>query len=372
MRRHARFAFLLILFGAAAAAAGDGPQPGGKGSRPPAGPPEPLAVRLFRPIKFNGFADPKTTLGEALTHLGDLYDVTFDVNEAAFEAESLNDVRSTPIARRPIPRMTNTTLDRVLRTLLARLPVPSGAVYMVRGNNTVELTTAQAQRPEVWGGQYQGPYLPLVQARFDRRPLDEALRALAKQAAYSVVLDAHAGDRAKAPVSGAFANVPLDTAVRVLADMAGLKTAQGDNVLYVTAAGHPLPGRPAPEEPSPAGGLGGPGPAGLGMGTLLLQSQVRHAPFERRPLLEALQDVLKPGGLKLVVDARRVGEAVKTPVSIDLDGATVEAAVRVLADQADLAPVFLDNVIYLTTKENARSMPAAPRPRAPLGGLGLR
>ena len=34
----------------------------------------------------------------------------------------------------------------------------------------------------------------------------------------------------------------------------------------------------------------------------------------------------------------------------------VDTAVRVLADMADLQPAFLDNVIYVTTRENAKRL----------------
>ena len=89
-------------------------------------------------------------------------------------------------------------------------------------------------RLEVWGPQPQGPYLPLVHASFDRRPLEEGLRELAEQSGFNVLLDARAGEKGKLAVSGQLLNAPLDTAVRFLADMADLRAVTRDNVIYVT------------------------------------------------------------------------------------------------------------------------------------------
>ena len=80
-----------------------------------------------------------------------------------------------------------------------------------------------------------------------------------------------------------------------------------------------------------------------------------HPVFDKRPRDEALQELLKPTGMKLVEDAARVGDKDKAPVSASFDGTSVEAAARLLADMAGLRVVFYDNVVYLTTKDNAAS-----------------
>ena len=90
------------------------------------------ADKLLRPVKFPGIEDPKTTLQEALDNLTKDYGVSFDVNEAAFREEQINDVLSQPIAEKPIPKMTDVRLETVLRKVLFRIPVPSGAAYLVR------------------------------------------------------------------------------------------------------------------------------------------------------------------------------------------------------------------------------------------------
>jgi len=71
------------------------------------------------------------------------------------------------------------------------------------------------------------------------------------------------------------------------------------------------------------------------------------------------------------VDTARVGDKAKAPVSADLGGTTVEAAIRLLADMADLRPVIYDNVVYLTTKDNAAAFIKANPPAFPNAGVGL-
>ena len=78
--------------------------------------------------------------------------------------------------------------------------------------------------------------IPLVNVNFTEKPLQEALREVETRTNRNVVLAPQAGDRAKTPISTRFTNVPVDTAVATLAEMAGLKMARRGNVLLVTTA----------------------------------------------------------------------------------------------------------------------------------------
>jgi RNA polymerase sigma factor (sigma-70 family) len=77
--------------------------------------------------------------------------------------------------------------------------------------------------------------------------------------------------------------------------------------------------------------------------------------FDKRPLGEGLIELSALEGLNILIDPR-VDEKAKTPVSATLLNVPADAAIRVLADMADLQPAFLDNVIYLTSKENAKRL----------------
>jgi len=209
--------------------------------KPPA-PPEPqpavkteptLSDHLAHRIDFAGLDGPNVTLREALDMLAKESGLAFDVNEAAFRDEMIENVLSQTIGDRPIPKMKHVSVERVLHKVLARIPSPSGATFLVR-REALEITTGAALAAEVWPKDYQGPRLPLVHAAFDRKPLSEALRELARQSGMNVVVDARATEKAKVPVSARLLNTPLDTAVRLLADMADLKPFSLDNLLYVT------------------------------------------------------------------------------------------------------------------------------------------
>src|SRR5439155_26824057 len=58
---------------------------------------------------------------------------------------------------------------------------------------------------------------------------------LADSTGINVILDARVAEKAgKTPVTATLNGIPLDTAVRLLADMADLKAVAIDNALYVT------------------------------------------------------------------------------------------------------------------------------------------
>ncbi len=68
----------------------------------------------------------------------------------------------------------------------------------------------------------------------DHVPLDEALRDLARWTVTNLVLDGHVTKEAKTPVTLKLQDVPLEVAVRLMANQAGLRPVRTGNVLYVT------------------------------------------------------------------------------------------------------------------------------------------
>jgi len=75
-----------------------------------------------------------------------------------------------------------------------------------------------------------------IQLTADAKPLAELLRELADDTGANIVLDARANEKGKVPISITLQDAPLDTAVRMLADMADLKSVALDNILYVTTS----------------------------------------------------------------------------------------------------------------------------------------
>jgi len=193
-----------------------------------------LANRLAQPFNFNGFDDPKTTLAEAIDQIQKRHDVNILINDDAFKSDKFQDVLKTEIAQpNPIPPKNNASLNTVLKMILARVPTESGATFLIR-RGEIEITTMAALRKEL-GREPDELIPPLVYMHFEKKPLGETLRQLSEHTGATLVLDPRAGDKTKSVVSATFLNVPLDSAVRVLADMVDLKPVQIDNMIYLTS-----------------------------------------------------------------------------------------------------------------------------------------
>jgi hypothetical protein len=87
-----------------------------------------------------------------------------------------------------------------------------------------------------------------------------------------------------------------------------------------------------------------------------------HASFNRRPLQEALTELADLAEVNIVVDVR-AGDTAKTEVTARFNNVAVETAVQLLADMADLHPVTIENVIYVTTGPNAERLQAQQEKR---------
>jgi hypothetical protein len=201
-----------------------------------------LKDALAQPIRFPGVEDQKAPLTEVLEILVKLAGVNkanplaFAVNEKAFQAEGLTDVSKTEVAAEsPLPPM-NASLAAVLNKVLSRIPVDSGATYVVRPD-AIEITTQAAVLKEFYAPGTRERRYPLVVASFENKPLDDALKELAQQTGKNVILDLRTGKEGRTPITGDFMNVPLDNAVFLLADMANLATVRlNPTTLYVTTA----------------------------------------------------------------------------------------------------------------------------------------
>ncbi|MCS6977375.1 MAG: hypothetical protein NZM31_10265 [Gemmatales bacterium] len=73
-----------------------------------------------------------------------------------------------------------------------------------------------------------------VSVDFDQLPLDKALRQLSRETACNIVLDPRQASKAKEPITLTLEDVPLEVAVRLMAELAGLRSVRLANVLFVT------------------------------------------------------------------------------------------------------------------------------------------
>jgi hypothetical protein len=193
-----------------------------------------LRQLMTRSVCYGGLDDPKAKLSEVLDELATQYNLTFNVNERAFEAEGLKNVLNTPVVTdgKPLPKLKNVAFSTVLRKILSRIPVKSGAIYLIKADS-IEITTRHGVLPDLCLDSSRRD-LPLIHCEFDKLPLADALKEVADAAEFEIILDVRMAEGAKAPVTASLDNVPVDTAVQLLADMADLKSVLIDNVLYVT------------------------------------------------------------------------------------------------------------------------------------------
>jgi hypothetical protein len=214
-----------------------------------------LIAELPKPTKKDVTIDPNFPLRLSLDYLEDLLDVpriaidyeAFQIAAPQVNPNDIMDVKGIKVKAG----------DWSLEALLEEIGRRTKTTYLIRPQGITFVPWSQAHA-EVWGSrgtveegdnkdQQKGKsatergnarkrlMLPLVHANFDQCPLDEALQRLGKSSSFSVVLDVpRAGVKARTAVTALLANVPLDTAVRVLANQGDLKAVRLDNVFYVT------------------------------------------------------------------------------------------------------------------------------------------
>jgi hypothetical protein len=226
---------LFVLFGAASLVWCGAQQQDAEKPKADAKPAASLAQRLSQPSGLDKMDN--VPLSDALELIGQNLGTPILADEKAFEANGVQQVTSMPVK---LPKATSIRWRTVLRLVASQVQ----GTYLVRPDH-IEFTTPQRAAAEVWGtvGQSeefasrQRPLLPLVYSSFARRPLDEALQELSDQTGVNVLLDtSRAGEKAKAAVSARLANVPVDTAVRLLANQAELHVVLVDNALVVTTS----------------------------------------------------------------------------------------------------------------------------------------
>lgn len=230
------------------------PSPAQPVPEPPASKPRPMTAAakavamtalLARPIDFKPVEFD--TLQAALDRLAKQHQLNFWINKEPFSAEGNDMVEQTPVELRPLKGV---PFDTVLRRLLR----PVSGDFIIR-DGIVEITTEKRVKHEFYHDDHpqavgtaraaddpgedeegipawQAQYFPLAHVDVEQRPLRDVLRELAESARCNVMVGQD--PEAKTKVSAHLTNVPLDTAVILLADQAGLKVSKLDRVLVVS------------------------------------------------------------------------------------------------------------------------------------------
>jgi hypothetical protein len=77
--------------------------------------------------------------------------------------------------------------------------------------------------------------------------------------------------------------------------------------------------------------------------------------FDKRPLADALQDVMDTYGVPIVVDSS-IADKAKFPVSASFDRVPLHRVVRLMAGMADLEVVPVESMMYVTTKAKTEEL----------------
>jgi hypothetical protein len=166
---------------------------------------------------------PGSTLKDAFDYLADIYGIRPVVLDSqAFKDDPetpVPDVDNTPVK---LPKLTNVPLRAALRLLLE----PVHGSFVLRDGILV-VTTARTVES---GAALKQP----VDVVIRNETLSAALDQLSALSGANIVLDSRYTDEASKPVSADLTGVPVDVAVRLVADMVGLRPVRLQNVLYVT------------------------------------------------------------------------------------------------------------------------------------------
>jgi hypothetical protein len=193
---------------------------------------------LNTPISYQIAID--VTLDKALDELLTPKGIPYVVDDVAFGPDNKDVIKKTLVEK--IDKLEGVTRATLLKKLLARIPNDSGATtptYILRPDH-LEITTREALLKEFYpnressGASPMASDLPpLVYIIFKETPFRDALAQLAHAAEVNVVLDNRAAGESK--VTAELNAVPLDAALRLLANMNGLKVVRIANVYYVTS-----------------------------------------------------------------------------------------------------------------------------------------
>jgi hypothetical protein len=196
--------------------------------------------------------------------------------------------------------------DVKLRTALRTILTPQNLSFAVVGDTIIVSTDEACMHRQM---------RQRVNVDVEKADLAGALRKLARETGTNVVIDPKSAKEATTPVTLQLDDVPLDTAVRLMTEMAGLKAVRVGNVLYVCSKAQaaelrqdpdlvPGGGGPAPNDipvpvPVPRGGFGPGGiqilpgiiPGGPGLPALPpAVPQDKSAPAEKQPEQPPVKD----------------------------------------------------------------------------------
>jgi hypothetical protein len=131
-------------------------------------------------------------------------------------------------------KLSDVKAKEVLRTILDGYRLG----YAILGDTVFISTEDEAQRKQL---------KQKVNLDLDKAVLETAVKDLGRETGVQIVFDKKASKEAAAQITVQLDDVPLDTAIRLICDQAGLKPVRMGNVLYVTTSANAKELRAEPE-----------------------------------------------------------------------------------------------------------------------------
>ncbi len=202
----------------------------------PPKPAEAAAERIRKALDMTLTVDYEgTTFGEAMSQLREKTKLNLVVDRVALQQTGIN-VDDQPIQKLHLKEVKART---VLRQLLAQLPQvqdfdpitgqarPGGLTYVV--DDDIILITFE-------GRAFRRMMAQKVNVDAEKSALDIVLKQIANDTGVNVVLDPRQLEKVKdIGVTLRLTQVPVETAVRLVAEMAGMRSVKMSNVLFVTS-----------------------------------------------------------------------------------------------------------------------------------------
>jgi hypothetical protein len=159
------------------------------------------------------------SIQEALQHLREKTGLEFNLDQMALAlmGVNINDNGGEPIALKSSGGKLSVALRKLLGSHQLTYVIFEDSILIT----STELATIRQMKQR-------------VSLDVDEVPLAKALRELARNYAFNLVIDPRIAKDSNRPVSLTLDGANLETSVRLLAEMAGLKAVRMDNVLFIT------------------------------------------------------------------------------------------------------------------------------------------
>jgi len=226
LKRHglvAALAFVLALTAAPAA-----PVPSADDKKPAETPAEQVRKALNQNIASLDIENQQLHL--ALEQLHEETKVNFVLDRTTIQAMGIDVDNGAPVRA----KLTNVKARTALRNILNQYSL----AYAIVGDSVLVTTEEMAVYRQL---------KQRVSVDLDRVQMEKALKGLARETATNLLVDSRAQKEAQNPVSLQLDDVPLETAVRLIAEAAGLKPVRMGNVVLVTTKAHATELRNEPE-----------------------------------------------------------------------------------------------------------------------------